>query len=73
LPRGIVEHLKDRIQQRQISLDGLKRLEQWKHSEPEAPEGYWFKDFGDFILCGHGETPSTVLAAGMAPHDEEIE
>lgn len=73
LPPGVVKHLKDRIREREVSLDGLKRLEQWLHSEPVAPDDYWFKDFGEFILCGYHERPSTVLSAGMVPRGEEID
>jgi len=36
-------------------------------TEPQAPEGDWYKDFGSFVLCGTGEYPKTVLKKGMKP------
>jgi hypothetical protein len=36
-------------------------------TEPWAPDGDWYKDFGSFIICGTGEYPKTVLKKGMKP------
>ena len=33
----------------------------WIESEPEAPEGLWYKDFGSFQICGEGRFPETFL------------
>ena len=55
-----------------MSLGDLELLQSWARSEPEAPDGDWYKDFGSFILCGTGEIPKTVLAKGMKPHGEPI-
>jgi hypothetical protein len=33
----------------------LYELRLWRESEPEAPEGAWYKDFGSFKICGEGE------------------
>jgi hypothetical protein len=38
----------------------------WRESEPEAPEGPWFKDFGLFKVCGDGRYPKTFLLRGQA-------
>jgi hypothetical protein len=73
LPRGVWQHLLERVSERQISLDDLELLQSWVRSEPEAPEGDWYKDFGSFVLCGSGALPKTVLASGMKPHGEPIE
>jgi hypothetical protein len=73
LPSGIWQHLLDRVQQREISLTDLRRLQDWVKSEPYAPDGDWYKDFGSFKLCGSGEYPRTVLARSMKPFGEEIE
>ena len=72
LPRGVWQHLLQRVHERQVSLGDLELLRSWVHSEPEAPEGDWYKDFGSFALCGTGEIPKTVLAKGMKPHGEPI-
>jgi hypothetical protein len=73
LPRGIWQHLLDRVQEREITLADLSRLQEWVKSEPQAPEGDWYKDFGSFKLCGSGQYPRTVLSKGMAAFGEEIE
>jgi hypothetical protein len=72
LPRGIWQHLLERVDQRQVSMDDLRSLQAWVKSEPWAPDGDWFKDFGSFMLCGSGEYRKTVLARGMKPYGTAI-
>jgi hypothetical protein len=48
-------------------------LQAWVRSQPEAPNGDWFKDFGSFKLCGTAEYPKTVLTGRMKPFGDEIE
>ena len=36
-------------------------------TEPWAPDGDWYKEFGLFIICGTGEFPKTILKKGMEP------
>ena len=57
----------------QITLQDLAMLQAWVKSEPQAPDGDWYRDFGSFILCGSGEHPKTVLTRGMNPYGEPIE
>jgi hypothetical protein len=73
LPRGLWQHLLERIQQREVTLADLSRLQEWVKSEPEAPHGDWYKDFGSFKLCGSGEYPRTVLTQNMKAFGQEIE
>jgi hypothetical protein len=73
LPRGLWEHLLDRVQERKFSLADLERLQQWVEAQPCAPDGGWYKDFGSFKLCGSGEYPRTVLTKSMAAFGQEIE
>ena len=73
LPRGVWQHLLERVQEREITLADLVRLQEWVRSAPQAPQGDWYKDFGSFKLCGSGEYPKTVLTKGMAPFGQEIE
>jgi hypothetical protein len=61
------------VQEREISLADLQRLQEWVKSEPYAPDGEWYKDFGSFKLCGSGEYPRTVLARDMKAFGERIE
>jgi hypothetical protein len=48
-------------------------LQSWVKSQPDAPEGDWYKDFGSFKLCGSGELPKTILLNRMKPYGERIE
>jgi hypothetical protein len=73
LPAGIWQHLLERVEQRQISLRELQLLREWVRSEPWAPDGDWFKDFGSFLLCGSGKYPKTMLLRGMRPYGEKID
>jgi hypothetical protein len=73
LPRGLWQHLLERVEERQIPLADLQRLQSWVKSAPHAPDGAWFKDFGSFKLCGSGEYPKTVLVRGMRAFGKEID
>ncbi len=73
LPRGVWQHILERVTERQIALGDLESLQSWVRSKPEAPEGDWYKNFGSFVLCGTGDLPKTVLARGMKPHGAPIE
>jgi hypothetical protein len=53
-------------------MDDLRSLQAWVKSEPWAPDGDWFKDFGSFMLCGSGEYRKTVLARDMKPYGTAI-
>jgi hypothetical protein len=73
LPRGVWQHLLERVGQREISLRELEVPQAWVKSRPSAPDGDWYKDFGSFILCGSGEHPKTVLVKGRKPYGQEID
>lgn len=72
LPRGLWQHLLERVEERQISLGDLTRLREWVRSEPVAPEGDWYKDFGSFKLREASEFPRTVLTKGRKAFGKEI-
>ena len=61
------------MRQRNISADQVILLARWLDTEPEVPEGKWFKGFPGFILCGEGELIKTFLVPGQAPSGQEIE
>ena len=73
LSHGLWRHLLERVQEREIALGDLGRLQEWVKSEPFAPDGEWYKDFGSFKLCGSGEYPKTVLTKGMAAFGKRID
>ena len=54
LPVALRDHLFDRLKERQITSDDLYQLKVWRESDPEAPDGEWYKDFGSFKVCGEG-------------------
>ena len=60
------EHLFDRLVERRITAEDLYQLKLWRESEPDAPEGEWYKDFGSFKICGEGKFPKTFLMKGQA-------
>lgn len=72
LPQGIHDHLLERLRDRKITGEDLHRLKVWRQSEPEAPEGEWFKDVGSFKLCGEGKYPKTFLLRGQVAKGEEL-
>lgn len=72
LPPRLWQHLLERVREREISHADLARLQEWVGSEPFAPEGDWYKDFGSFKLCGAGEYPRAVLTKQMKAFGEEI-
>lgn len=73
LPRPLWQHILDRVDERRITVPDLRRLQIWVKSNPIAPDGDWYKDFGSFLLCGSGEFPKTVLLKEMEPYGQEIE
>ena len=55
LPPLLLDHLLHRIKSRQISSDQLGLLADWLDTQPEVPNGKWFKRFSGMIVCGEGE------------------
>jgi hypothetical protein len=61
------------VDQRRIAVSDLHRLQEWVKTNPDAPEGDWYKDFGSFKLCGSGEYPKTFLTTAMKPYGKRID
>ena len=72
LPPALRDHLFQRRAERKITTEDLYRLKLWRESEPQAPEGLWYKDFGSFKLCGEGKYPKTFLLRGQAAKGEKL-
>ncbi|HEY3138592.1 MAG TPA: hypothetical protein VGL29_21385 [Blastocatellia bacterium] len=72
LPPALLNHLLDRIRLRQISSEQLGFLADWLDTEPEVPEGKWFKRFSGMIVCGEGELVKTFLTANQIPTGKEV-
>ena len=72
LPPALRDHLFERVRQRQITADDLYQLKTWRESEPSAPEGSWYKDFGSFKICGSGKYPRTFLLRGQSAKGQKL-
>jgi hypothetical protein len=72
LPISLRDHLFDRLRERKISPEDIYRLKVWRESEPDAPDGLWYKDFGSFKVCGEGEFPKTFLLRGQAAKGQKL-
>ena len=69
---ALLQHLLDRVQSRKISASQLELLAKWLDSEPEVPEGHWYKRFSGMTVCGEGELVKTFLITGQAPKGQRV-
>ena len=72
LPPALFRHLLDRIEQRKIPASRPGLLARWLDTEPEVPEGEWFKRFSGMTVCGEGEFMKTFLPSGQRPKGERV-
>jgi len=72
LPPALRDHLFERVRECRIQAADLYRLMHWRKSDPVAPEGPWFKDFGSFKLCGAGRYPKTFLLRGQPARGQRL-
>ena len=72
LPAAIRQHLFDRLAERKITAEDLYQLKLWRESEPDAPEGKWYKDFGSFKIRGEGKFPKTFLLKGQSAQGKSL-
>ncbi len=72
IPEPQMAHLIRRVRQREISTTQLGLLARWVATDPEIPEGQWFKRFPEMIVCGEGALVKTFLRAGQIPAGEEV-
>jgi hypothetical protein len=73
LPGQLYEHLLERVQQRRISGTQLAMMIDWLDTNPEVPQGPWFKRFPGMIVCGECELVKTFLVSGRLPSGKEID
>jgi hypothetical protein len=73
LPAPLRDHLFERLSERAISVEDVYRLKRWRESDPEAPEGPWYKDFGSFKICGEGRYPKTFLLRGQSARGKRLD
>jgi len=72
LPAAIRDHLVERMHDRNISLEDLNQLRVWMESQPEVPDGLWYKEFGSFKLCGEARYPKTFLLSGQVARGHKL-
>ena len=72
LPAALYEHLLDRVQHRGISGTDLTLMIKWLDTQPEVPEGKWYKRFPGMIVCGEGELVKTFLTTAQVPVGQEV-
>ena len=72
LPPQLFAHLLDRVSGRNISAAQLGLLADWLYTEPEVPDGKWFKKFASMTVCGDGELIKTFLQPGQVATGEEL-
>src|SRR5207247_9503099 len=72
LPPELLNHLLDRVAEREISANQLGQFADWLATDPEVPDGEWFKRFPEMIVYGERSVVKTFLRAGQAPSGEEV-
>ena len=72
LPESLLVHLLTRMRQRKISPEQIVLLARWLDTEPEVPQGKWFRRFPGFVVCGEGEFIKTFLLPGQAADGQEV-
>jgi hypothetical protein len=72
LPPALLNHLLERVEERSISTGQLGLFSDWLASEPEVPQGRWFKTFPEMTVCGEGELIKTFLRAGQTADGVEL-
>jgi hypothetical protein len=72
IPRPLFAHLLQRIQERNINAKALESLAVWLDTEPEVPNGEWFKRFATMTVCGEGPLIKTFLIPSQVPFGDEL-
>ena len=72
LPPALFQHLLERVQSRKIPAAQLELLATWLDTEPDVPEGEWYKRFSGVKVCGEGELIKTFLLPGQAAKGKRV-
>ena len=72
LPPAVFQHLLGRIQSRKIPATRLELLAAWLDTEPDVPDGEWYKRFPGMTVCGEGELIKTFLLPGQAAKGKRV-
>jgi hypothetical protein len=66
LPEALRRHLLLRLKERQVTEQDLLKLMEWRQSEPDAPDGLWYKDFRFLQDLRRGPVPKDLPAERTA-------
>ena len=72
LPPALFQHLLERIQRRKIPATQLALLATWLDTEPDVPDGEWYKRFSGMTECGESELIKTFLLSGQAAKGKRV-
>jgi hypothetical protein len=72
IPPALLNHLLDRIATRNVAADQLGLVAEWLDSQPDVPEGKWFKRFPGMTVCGKADLVKTFLTPGQVAEGQEI-
>ena len=72
LPPALFQHLLERIQIRKIPATQLELLATWLDTEPDVPEGEWYKRFSGMTVCGEGQFIKTFLLPGQTAKGKRV-
>lgn len=72
IPPALFQHLLDRIRERRVSAEQLELFARWLDTEPEVPEGQWYKRLSGMTVCGEGELVKTFLLPGQHPRGKRV-
>ena len=72
IPPSLLHHLLDRIQKRSIAADQLGLLAEWLDTQPDVPEGKWYRSFPGMTVCREGELVKTFLTPGQSAEGEDV-
>lgn len=73
VPFAVINHLALRVRQREIPNEDLQSLARWLDTNPEVPEGPWFKRFSAMTVCGEGSLVKTFLEREHTAVGTEVE
>ena len=72
LPPALFQHLLERIQSRKVPATQLESLAIWLDTEPDVPDGEWYKRFSGMTVCGEGELIKTFRLPGQAAKGKRV-
>jgi len=67
-----IDTMKEINRRKWITAEDLYQLKAWRESDPDAPDGFWYKDFGSLEICGEGKYPKIFLLAGQPAKGEKL-